>query len=183
MISLANYYIKTKKVMLFYAIALMISGCGSVQKEVKKPAVIPQKTETEPSQVITPAIDLKGLKLTREITQMEAQISKSTDLSFQSKAHLRLAMLYLHNNNPAPQYTAALKELELYVSIDGDGAKRIEIQVLIRALRELARVNDDNRKLKAKIDQLAKENSEIKKTFEDLKSLDLKMEEKRRQVK
>lgn len=136
---------------------------------------------------ISTDLQLKPREFPEEIARLEAMIPKNTDLSFQTKAHLRLALLYLDNKNPKPNYLNAIKELEIYVSMDSEGGKRAEIQNLLRVLRELGRLSDENKKTKVKIEQvmkeneeIKKENEEIKKTVEELRQLDLKIEERRR---
>lgn len=138
--------------------------------------------QTVPMEIST-ALQLKPREFPEEIARLEAMIPKNTDLSFQMKAHLRLALLYLDNNNPKPDYLNAIKELEIYVSIDSEGGKRAEIQNLLRVLRELGRLSDENKKIKVKMEQVIKENEDIKKTVEELRKLDLKIEERRRQIK
>lgn len=117
------------------------------------------------------------------IANLEAMIPKSTDLSFQKAAHLRLVMLNLDPKNPNPSYPNALKELELYLSMDKEGGRRIENQSLLRVLRELGRVVEENKGMKAKMEQLVQENKDIRKAVEQLKSLDMTIEEKRKQVR
>jgi len=92
-------------------------------------------------------------------------------------------MLYLDNKNPAPNYSHALKELELYVSLDSEGGRRLEIHNLLRALQEIVRLTDENKKIRLKMELAIKENEEIKKTVEELRNLDLRIEERRRQIK
>lgn len=164
---------------LLIILVLFTVGCASRQIIEVPPEPVKQKLATE----IPTESELKPISLLEEIEQLEAMIPVNTDISFQRKAHLRLAMLYLDNKNMKPNYINALKELEIYIKIDLERGKSIEIQSLLTVLREVGRLNDENKKIKVKIEQVLKENAEIKETVEELKTLDLKIEERRRQAK
>lgn len=155
------------------------------------PACASRETIGVPLESVTPKAiteirteqELQPVAVLEEIERLEAMVPVNTDLSFQRKAHFRLALLYLDNKNTKPNYITALKELEIYIKIDSEGGKRPEIQGLLTALREVGRLSEENKKIKVKTEQLLKENAEIKKTVEELKTLDLKIEERRRQSK
>lgn len=132
---------------------------------------------------------IKPEDFSKEIARLEA-IAKGADLSAQPKAHLQLALLYSHYKNPNSDYIVALKELETYISLDQEGGTATEIQNLLAILRKLKKITDENKQLaqennqlKIKAEQMFLENSEIKKTVEQLKHLDIRMEEKRKEVK
>lgn len=123
----------------------------------------------------------------KEIERMESIIQTENDLSKVTKAHQQLAVLYLHYKNPNPDYLNTLKHLEIYATLSPRGGKTEEVQSLLALLRAFKKIDDENKLLgqesKNRIDQLIKENQELKKTVEQLQSLDIKMEEKRREVK
>lgn len=163
---------------IFIFIALMVSDCSG-------PHVFIKIAVPEP----------EGFY--QEIAQLEAIADQHADVSVRAKAHLQLAVLYSHYKNPNQDYLKALKELEMYISLDAEGAKKDEIQNWLAALRELQKITDANKQLakeyqdaRMKIEQLMQENKnliyeneEIKKKIEELKHIDIRMEEKRRQVK
>lgn len=125
---------------------------------------------------------IKPEDFSKEIARLEA-IAKSADLSAQPKAHLQLALLYSHYKNPNSDYIVALKELETYISLDPEDGRATEIQNLLAILRRFKKITDENQQIKVKVEQLFLENSEIKKAVEQLKHLDIRMEEKRKEVK
>lgn len=158
---------------------MVASGCATRQLVEAPPETVKQKQVIE----VQGERELQPVAILEEIERLEVMIPVNTDLSFRRKAHLRLAMLYLDRKNTKPNYINALKELEAYITIDPEGGKRPEIQGLLTALREIGRLSEENKKIKVKTEQVLKENAEIKKTVEELKSLDLKIEERRRQSK
>ena len=165
---------------LFPVLVLILFGCISSRNIIENsPDPVKKKQSTE----ISTGIQLKAHEFPKEIARLEAMISRDADLYSQRKTHLRLAMLYLDNKNPAPNYSHALKELELYVSLDSEGGRRLEIHNLLRALQEIVRLTDENKKIRLKMELAIKENEEIKKTVEELRNLDLRIEERRRQIK
>ncbi|HAG51089.1 MAG: hypothetical protein A2X87_08490 [Deltaproteobacteria bacterium GWC2_42_51] len=119
----------------------------------------------------------------KEIARLESIIQAENDLSKVTKAHQQLAVLYLHYKNPNPDYVNAIKHLEIYVTLSQRGGKTEEVQSLLSLLRAFNENKLLGHESKNRIDQLIKENQELKKTVEQLQSLDIKMEEKRREVK
>jgi outer membrane protein assembly factor BamD (BamD/ComL family) len=121
--------------------------------------------------------------LTEDTGHLEEIAQKQSDQSMRAKSHLELARLYSSHKNPNLDYQRALKELEMYLSLNPDDAETDEIQNLLAILRELDRVTEENRKSRQKVNQLTKENKELKASVKELKNLDIKIEEKRRRVK
>lgn len=119
-----------------------------------------------PAHLIYPV--LKTEDFSKDIAKSEEIIQKEVDISIVTKAHLELALLYLHYKNPNHDYFKALQELEIYISLSPSG-NTDEIQNLLTLLRE--------------VKKLADENQELIKTVEQLKHLDINIEEKRRQIK
>lgn len=165
---------------LFLILVLLLFGCTSSRNIIKNS---PDPVKEKEFAVISTGTQLKAHEFPKEIARVEAMISRDTDSYSQKKTHFRLAMLYLDNKNPAPNYSYALKELELYISLDPEGGRRLEIQNLLRVLQEIARLTDENKKIRLKMELAIKENEEIKKTLEELRNLDLRIEERRRQIK
>lgn len=130
--------------------------------------------------------DLKPADFASEITQYKAA-RNDADPSVSSRAHYRLATLYSHHNNPSPDYSAALKELEAFIALDPQKGSTDDVRHRLALLRELERAVSENRKLlkenrelKNSSEQLARENRELKDTLEKMERLDIMIEEKRK---
>ena len=106
-------------------------------------------------------MSLKDLEKLNKITK------KHPDSSVRADAHLKLAAYYSNHKNA--DYPEALKELEAYAALDPEGAKKENIQNWLAVLREFERTKN---RLK-----------ESKDSLEQLKTLDIKIEEKRKKVK
>jgi len=155
-------------------ILLMTAGCTYVEKSRGTRGIDENLQVTGNICNLYP--DLKSQKFAEEISRLESILSKAADPALKAQVHLRLGLLYLDQKNPNPDHLTALKELELYASLDPKGGKKGEIQNLLRALREVE-------KKKVIIEQIMQENQEVKKKLEQLKTLDLDTEERRQQIK
>ena len=145
-------------------------------------------TYREKTVVPPPALNPEQIADQIELYQMVAK--DHGDLSARIDAHLQLARLYSSYKNQRPDYEQALKELETYLSFNPVKGEYDEVRNWLTLLREIVRVNEENRKSKQIINQLAKENRELRGTVEQLrgtveqlKNLDIQMEERRKQVK
>lgn len=145
---------------------IILSQCAPVYKEAAPPL---------------PGV--KAEKMSDDVERLEEIADKDSDPSVRAKAQLRLAKLYSSHENPRPNYQQALKRLEMYLSFNPAEGEADEMQDWLALLRELVKEHDELRKAKQTMSQLAKENKELKDTVEGLKNLDIKMEEKRKQVK
>jgi len=166
------YYI-IKPLILFFMV-LTAAGCAQQQLQ----------THTTPNNII-----LKPEDFSKEIARLGA-ITKRGEQPDHIKVHLQLAKLYSHHKNPNPDYLLALKELESYISHDTEGGKADEIQNWLAVLRRLKMIIDEKNQIaqehqdtNAKMEQIIKENQDMKKTVEQLESLDIRIEEKRKQLK
>ena len=188
--------------LLYLLLMLIIPGCmsGQYRSEVERPRMekgIEVVELFEKWDLLNLYPDLRPEDYQKEISRLESLMPKNTDSSFKAMVHLRLGLLHLYHANPRHNYQNALKELELYLSLDTKGEKKEEVLNLIQPLRELIKISDENKKTKLHVDQLTqesleikkenaeikKENQEIKKTVEQLKSLDMNIEERRKQMK
>jgi hypothetical protein len=148
------------------SVLIMMSQCTTVHKET-----------------VSPIPDLKTEKIPDEIERLEEIADKHADPSIRAKAYLHLAKLYSSYKNTKPNYQQALKKLEMYLSFEPAKGETDEMQNWLALLRELVKEHDEIRKAKQTINQLAKENKELKDAVEELKNIDIQMEEKRKQVK
>lgn len=166
------YYI-IKPLILFFMVLTAV-GCAQQQLQM----------HTTPNNII-----LKPEDFSKEIARLGA-IAKRDGQPDHVKVHLQLAKLYSHHKNPNPDYLLALKELESYISHDTEGGKADEIQNWLAVLRRLKMIIDEKNQIarehqdtNAKMEQIIKENQDMKKTVEQLESLDIRIEEKRKQLK
>jgi len=151
----------TSRFLLVLFALTVLSNCATMHKEPAPPAQSPPEDVKPPE----------------EIAQGHP------DQSMLAKAHLQMATLYSFYKNPELNYQRALKELEIYLSFNPADGGTDEIQNLLAILRELDRVNEENKKSRQKVNQLSKENKELKASVKELKNLDIKIEEKRKKVK
>jgi len=112
-----------------------------------------------------------------------------------------LALLYSHNNNPAPDYGKAIMDLDRYEKLaPPQRNERLEIDYLRNILHEinqLAQLREKHECLKGektsllnkcallrqKIDNLNKENQTMKDHIDQLKMLDIRLEQKKRAIR
>ncbi len=153
------------EIAVLLSMAVILSQCSTVHRETG-----------------LPLSDLKPEQIESEIKRLEEVSNKHVDRSERAKAHLQLATLYSSYKNPKPNYQQALKELEEYLSFNPETDRTDEIENWSALLNEMVRMTDEIRKAKQKINQLTKENKELKDAVEKLKDLDIKMEEKRKQL-
>lgn len=147
---------------------------------------------------------LETEKLPDDIEHLTDIADKAAEPSMRAKADLQLAKLYSSYKNPKPDYQQALKRLEMYLSFDPAKADTDEMKNWLSLLRELGEEREEIRKATQTINQLtkdnnqlikdnnqlikdnrevAKENKDLKDAVEELKNIDIKMEEKRKQIK
>ncbi len=119
----------------------------------------------------------------KEIESLSAgMIVYSTDQE-RAQVHLKMALLYSHYKNPAPDYSRALEEMSTYTDLDPGGAMTNEILQFKQYLATITAMQKDKKKLESAVIQLRQDVDEMKESIEKLKSLDVMMEEKRRKVK
>ncbi len=146
-----------KRTMLYIMSLLILTMIGCASSSA-------QRTDGETAQIETSvnvrsktfAIDFK-----RDINEQKSIIDGPSSSSKKAKAHLSLSFLYIDHRNPARDYGLALKELEEYEKLDPKGALDVEIQNLLGLLRDIR---------------------QLRSSIEKLKNLDMRIEEKRRQV-
>ena len=180
-------------------LAIFLTGC--------LPATWPP---TWPQQTDRPNSDFAPQKLhrtdfTKEIRKLTiiSQDPKSSNLE-KAEAHRRLAILYLIPRNPDSDFRSAANELGKFLEIAPDKFDDLSAASWATALKsgeeyqsmktKVAALTEKNELLQTKAaeldknnDQLTKEkksltisNTELTKTIENLKNLDLSLEQKRR---
>lgn len=157
---------KVIKLLILLLALIMLSQCAGAHKEG-----IPSYSKVKPD------------NLSNDIRRLEEIVKNNTDSSMLAEAHFQLALLYSSYKNPNPNYQQALKELEAYISLSPSGEVSEGIQNLLSILRELDKTIEDNKKIKQQNSLLIRESKELKESVEQLKNLDIKMEEKKKKVK
>ena len=155
------------KLFIFLFIWVMITNCA----QMRSPLI-------EKDSVFYPV--LYPQYFPKEIARVEKILKYHPDPSIRALAHLQLVLLYTNYKNPNPDYIRALEELRAYIALDTDGGKTEEVQNLLALLGAIEKVIKENEEMKGNIRLLTEQNQQIKKTIQDLKDLDLQIEEKRR---
>jgi hypothetical protein len=154
--------------------ALLLAGCAAMG---------------QPQPVPYPALSAEAI--TTEISVIENKLSKTPGAAPSSKKNagqlLRLAMLHAHQDNPAPDYHRALDYLTQYAEL----GETVDVEYALSLLARLSKcVTDGNRacdklsarnkELEEQCQALTQENRNHKQMLEKLKSLDIRLEKKRR---
>ena len=83
-------------------------------------------------------------------------------------AHLRLALLYSHPDNPEARFDLALEHLDSYAALDPEGARDAEIRRLRAVLEDLSRCVLRGERRKEVTDLLWKDDQEVRRRLEAL---------------
>ena len=124
------------------------------------------------------------------------QLLDQSDRRYSAQAHLQLGLLYLHPNNPQPDYSAALTELEAYQQLAGSGPAS-EISSLLGLLRlaqttaatsqqqaeEIKNLQRNIRTLESREVLTQEEITRLRVKLRDIQRLDMQIEKKRRDMK
>jgi len=137
-------------------VALALSGCGVLSPSRR---IFDQYSRLEAERV-EPETQ-RWAKLVGE--------GATTDDAVQAGAHLRLALLYSHPDNPEPRLDLALDHLASYSELDPKGAQDIEIRRLREILDDLSRCVLRGERRKEVSDLLWKEEQEVSRRLEALR--------------
>lgn len=181
-------------VLLLACVASFAFGCARQQLFCD----IPEYYLAMPADQIEEEISLLEKKIAPELTDSRDELLP--------EAYYYLALLYSHYNNPSPDYGKALKSLNRYAS---DLPPEIEahdvfyLENLLEKLEGLVRLKKgyiqlqgehielekDYGRLRRQLDNLVQEHSSLiqkhrttKETIEKLKMLDIKLEQKKREI-
>ena len=119
----------------------------------------------------------------KEIARVEKILKYHPDPSIRAMAHLQLVLLNTNYRNPNPNYLRALEELKAYIALDPEGAKTEEVQNMLALLSEIEKIVKENEEMKESVRLLTIQNQRAKKTMQELKDLDVEIEEKRRKIR
>jgi len=163
---------RTKNASLFLSILLILalSSCiYQIHNDTTSDSLFSKKCTY-------PDIGLDSNDLPKEITKYEQVLKEKPDKETLAAAYLQLASLYSSHRNPSPDYVRTLKLLNDYSTLEPDKAKAETFQYWYSIISYI-------NKLRHETAGLQKENAELKEVIEELKHLDIRIEEKRKQVK
>ncbi len=146
-------------------------------------------------------------EFSQETSRLEKLAREHPKTSLRAQSHLQLAFLYVNDRNPQLDYSRALQEMEIYLSLSPDKAQTVDFQNWLAVLREMNHLRRDriqmgekNRALQDRIEKLQtsvenvqkvsrslhdevtnlkERNNKMREAIERLKNLDRQMEERR----
>jgi hypothetical protein len=133
----------------------------------------------------------------QETSRLEKLSRQHPVPSVRTQCHLQLAFLYVEARNPQRNYSRALEEMKLYLSLSPDGAHTADVQNWLAVLSEIDHLRTDkielgernralhasNEKIKEANKNLRDEVAGLKETIGKLNYLDRQVEEKRKLIK
>ena len=140
----------------------------------------------------------------QETSRLEKLSREHPVKSVRARCHLQLAFLYVEAKNPQINYSRALEEMKIYLSLSPDKADDVEVQTWFLALREMDHLRTDNielqernrtlqttnEKMQTSLEKVQEVNKNLreevvslKETIGKLNYLDRQLEEKRRLMK
>jgi hypothetical protein len=143
-----------------------------------------------------PFPDLAAETVAEKIASTNRALAEAAEADHQAQLLLTLSLLYSHPDNPAPDYARALECLRQYAQRDPQAvvSERIRhLKALLTAVTEnavrLAQLAEENRQqaekdkaLDQKIQELERENRNMKAVIEKLKNLDIRLEKRRNRL-
>ncbi len=111
-------------------------------------------------------------EFSQETCRLERLAHNHPDVSVRAHSHLKLAFLYVNYRNPQLNYTRALQEMEIYLSLAPAEKQGQDFNNWLAVLKEVGKLQKANKGLR-------EEAGGLKETIDRLKSLDRQMEEKR----
>ena len=147
----------------------------------------------------------------QETSRLEKLSREHPQSSVRVQSHLQLALLYVDAKNPRHNYSRALEELKIYLSLTPAEYHTADLQNWVAALKEMDHLRTDkveleernrtlqaqndrlqasiekgqelNRSLRDEATNLKETNHKMRETIEKLNVLDRQIEEKRRLMK
>ncbi len=138
-----------------------------------------------------------------EIARLEKNSADDPDSAAAAESFYYLSLLYSHHKKSQPDYKKALQNLESYIRLNPEAEKKSDVQYLLSLFREIDTLRSKNHALKAKNnalkkhsirlksdtsalkgekEQLTAENQNLQDMIEQLKLLDIQLEERRKSV-
>lgn len=148
-----------KKLILFLVLAgFLFSGCSTL---FKKPEVDPPIFQVDISK-------LSPEDYPARIEQLEEIVQNHESVAMRNRARIHIALLYMHYNNPSPDYSLALKYLDEFEAVGTDVERINEINTNVEALRKMEALIRDYEKLEKEYALLKEENEQLRQTNERL---------------
>jgi len=129
-----------------------------------------------------------------EIVRLEKIITDDPDSATAAESFYYLSLLYSHDKKPQPDYQKALQKLESYIHLNPEAGKKSDVQYLLSLFRQIetlrtknnalkkdrSRLKSDTSTLKGEKEQLTADNQNLRDMIEQLKLLDIQLEERRK---
>ena len=133
----------------------------------------------------------------KEDRRLTEQITSGKDPDVLSGIYLKRARLRLRHDNPGADYRGALDDLQYTIDLKPDQRQVQDIKDWMAALHRLTyleqeadifgtkniRAEHQIRTLRNNVDQLEKQEQALRKTIEELQSLELQMEQERQRLR
>lgn len=176
----------------FQAVFLLVISAGLLTGGCVNKSIFSKSPEKNLS------LDNKGIQM--EITRLEEITKNAPQSPVDSRLFLSLCLLYSNPNNKQPDYRRAQKMLEAYLTLHPGTTMTNDVLYLSSLLMQINHVKDKQNTLTAQYDKLKKdaellqadsadikeeknqlisENKSLKDIIEQLKQLDIRLEEKR----
>ena len=167
--------------MLLFFMGIIVSGCSLKLKSISEPDPYP----------VLGAEDIET-----RIIILEKTAEESSNSSTKASLLFHLSLLYSHHKNPLPDYSLSLERLKEYILLDPEGGSTGFVQYFLTLLEKIEKnkniheklkdsietLKEENKGLKKRSENLSKENGRMKEIIEELKHLDIRLEEKRRKI-
>lgn len=145
-------------------------------------------------------LSLDNETIQREISRLEGIIAGDLQSELDSQVFLTLSLLHSNPNNEEPDYRRSQQMLDTFLSLQPDAAMAKDVHYLASLLMQINNLQDkqdalnaqyvqlkkdaqslqgDSLLLKEENGQLVEQNKNLKNIIEQLKQLDLRLEEKR----
>jgi len=109
-----------------------------------------------------------------KIKQLEEIAQNHESVSVRTQAYYYVAVAYMHYNNPAPDYTQALKNLDEYITRDTENATIDEVAAwkaillsLVNSMGEIRKLEQSHAQLKQQYSRADKDRKDLNRQIED----------------
>lgn len=142
-----------------------------------------------------------------KISYLEEKFKTESDYQKKLDILIHLSLLYIHHNNPEPDYPKALNALKMYVSLNQEDEQKDDVAFLILMINnnnklytelnnsvkelvqdkklkdtQLQQLKKHNMVLEKKFENLAKENKRLEEMIDKFKKLDIWLEKERKKT-
>jgi hypothetical protein len=137
---------------------------------------------------------MESKDINKEIARLENIVGDNQEAEEFSETLLRLALLYSHSKNIEPRYDRSLEMLKTYTCLDSQGSENSDILSFQELLEKIVTLDEEKKLLNKQLVEVKKdaileqeqkarllsENKKLQEVIEQLKLLELRLEESRR---